>query len=776
MKESTNENPTSSKLSPGKAEPDSQRSFEAEQSTQRESNPPRSFIQQDRSTGSVLRTPTNGELLDTLQSFIHQKDYSKEVRNAFEIIRRVVESQNGDFDDKIVCVSERAILFALMLSAGPDREFVELASFLIEMSRQNAEAFHRHLRDELLTESRVDESRQYAGLSIGATKCLDHAEEIRKQAAPHDLLGIRHIVAAILSRDLGGGLQNKLKLKQAGIHVHEFIGEVDRSIASHHPQDDRQAWVEAFPPLQWDAYLAVAQGVGMDLRREASANERCLNVDKYANVLTSVYESADDGEFSLAIYGPWGRGKTYLMERVAEALPESYRIVKFSAWRYPSSPQVWIHLYETIAAAAWGGTWYERLLKTPNLIRSGISKHGILPIVVAYFTLLFSAIPFATRWEFGKQISAWVLPIFGLSGTVFLLWFLRNLYTTGKRLQGKYAMAVGHAEKLGLQATIGDDLLLLLKGWISPRPLSLPERISIGAAMITLFATVLIRLNVDSITVGVASFSSFLLWLVVSSSISKFLRATPKRLLLIVDDLDRCHPKHLLTVVESVKLLLEIPEVSSRVQSAILIEEDILHHAIRRKFRKLLDGSEYSKSEALVRENVEKLFNVHLRLSPISHKDLAEIIQKYSGPSDDGSDLVRSLLPHPSAENLLDAPKEPETKNLDPPSVEVENTTTTGITNRTSVLEAFKDDGRIISSGEARHILAALQDIPNLGPRSIRSFIFRYQLARAIAEELELSWTSQELITLLAEKRVNQFVPPVSKSEISLEDIAAQVS
>lgn len=57
------------------------------------------------------------------------------------------------------------------------------------------------------------------------------------------------------------------------------------------------------------------------ITRRAAPDERCLNVGEYANVLSRFFRSAE-GEFSFALLGPWGRGKTYLMELTEEELEQ----------------------------------------------------------------------------------------------------------------------------------------------------------------------------------------------------------------------------------------------------------------------------------------------------------------------------------------------------------------------------------------------------------------------------------------------------------------------
>jgi len=56
-------------------------------------------------------------------------------------------------------------------------------------------------------------------------------------------------------------------------------------------------------------------GGRLHLTKSASAEEATLGVEGYANVLTGVLRSADEKELCLAIFGAWGRGKTFLIDR-----------------------------------------------------------------------------------------------------------------------------------------------------------------------------------------------------------------------------------------------------------------------------------------------------------------------------------------------------------------------------------------------------------------------------------------------------------------------------
>ena len=100
--------------------------------------------------------------------------------------------------------------------------------------------------------------------------------------------------------------------------------------------------------------------VGVATITRGDEGEAALGVDDYAEALARVMDTSIR-DFFFAILGPWGRGKTFLLRRLVELLP-SFRSsgvttrdhipVWFSAWKYPRTPELWVHLYETLASEA----------------------------------------------------------------------------------------------------------------------------------------------------------------------------------------------------------------------------------------------------------------------------------------------------------------------------------------------------------------------------------------------------------------------------------------
>ena len=91
-------------------------------------------------------------------------------------------------------------------------------------------------------------------------------------------------------------------------------------------------------------------GCGLDMNKKAGETEICLNAHDYAEVLEEVFLDGqkDEEGFCFALYGHWGRGKTFLMKLIEKRLKNNkYETIFFSAWKYPTKPEIWIHMYET---------------------------------------------------------------------------------------------------------------------------------------------------------------------------------------------------------------------------------------------------------------------------------------------------------------------------------------------------------------------------------------------------------------------------------------------
>jgi hypothetical protein len=493
------------------------------------------------------------------------------------------------------------------------------------------------------------------------------------------------------------------------------------------------------------------------LTRDVHPGEHCLRVDDYAQALAAVMQAAR-GEFCFAIFGHWGRGKTFLLQRLAAFLPQSYRPVWFSAWKYRTRPEIWIHLYETIARASRvDGTWKSK----PRAVRAFLVRHGAWPVVVSLFALAISILGLG------------VLPV--LIGAVGLVTILKAyaFVRWAAKLPPFLFSVPRHSDKLGMQATIGEDLTALLKGWMpsdATRQYSsgLPSRLwlfpyvlavvsLVGAAWVGFhpgdFAWLKLHPPTEVRWVAVTILGSlgvFLpIWVVYAGR-------APQQLALIIDDLDRCDPETMLELIESLKLLLEDPEVSARVQVFMLVDEDALHQAIANRYidvrrvetSNILDSQETQLARA-VDETIEKLFVAHLRLPPLEKHELEELMAAYVRQPGLRAQLTPAQLAKVDADATATRVRastvsEPSTE----PDAAADPAKTAGRSQATDLADlVFTSEERAVLRDAAAKMV--VRDGRQVGPRAVRTFLVRYQLAKFLLARRDTSCSPQLLVQAL---------------------------
>ncbi|MBL8347766.1 MAG: caspase family protein [Rubrivivax sp.] len=612
-------------------------------------------------------------------------------------------------------------------------------------------------------------------------------------------------------------------------------------------------------------------GATHDFTRTANDEEACLHVNDYADVVADLFSQTRD-ELCFAIFGAWGRGKTFLAERIGKALIKRVpkcQTVRFSAWQFPTTPEVWVHLYETFADVAFKGSFPRRI---PNIVRTGIAKNGYLGLLLSYAAVAIGAVPIFPLLQGASVVLFQAYLVLGVYGMIFLWTLFSGIRKTKSRLAQEYLTPNRHTEKLGLQATIGKDLRHLLDGWMPVNGFPWLFHLGYWAATACLAGAAILRLGGDAtwtdwvrenlglvihpgggpVATGVA-----VAMIIVSAALAlawlRFGGDQPSRVLLIVDDLDRCHPDHLISVVESIKLLVEDPVISSRVQVLMLVEEEVLRHAILEKYGRLVGDRKEGlvgsyDAPRLVRETCEKLFTAQLRLPQLSTQEVRDLVETFSGfrkaiaselkEIQQRSKELRSTTNLPISDKTVIKPgkpgrrlpmsaqkrvlgdynewiEEPEpavVRDATQPEVESRRkeaeersahskAALEQIEGRAQELQTYLPPvalptaaaptsvkGRTLTEDEIKAILEALFDEgiklrDHLGPRTVRAFLFRYQLARLILIKLQLPWDPSDLARGLATEfmvatETKKPLPPsgLSPDVVNLARVIDQVS
>jgi len=171
-----------------------------------------------------------------------------------------------------------------------------------------------------------------------------------------------------------------------------------------------------------------------ELASDRPQREDWLGFAPYATALAKLVRHPGTGPLTIAVHGPWGKGKSQFMGLVKQALVEpatvegeqkeaDVRVVEFNAWRYQDSTQIWAGLASEVTAVLEGALPTTRRLATPFAYAWRDHKFELvvelgLPIAVAGLVLVLSAIGIVhlTDW-LQAQLSSDALATF-LGGVV----------------------------------------------------------------------------------------------------------------------------------------------------------------------------------------------------------------------------------------------------------------------------------------------------------------------------------------------------------------------
>lgn len=128
-----------------------------------------------------------------------------------------------------------------------------------------------------------------------------------------------------------------------------------------------------------------------------------LGVDGLSNIIAEILKKDfNDSGMMFGIFGKWGRGKTYLFQKIKDKLDTNYITVEFSAWKYQETKESWAYLYENLLEEYLidgldkdikKHKWY---LKPKKIFDLNLEKYGwtnisiFLVIFISYLIFLFA--------------------------------------------------------------------------------------------------------------------------------------------------------------------------------------------------------------------------------------------------------------------------------------------------------------------------------------------------------------------------------------------------
>ena len=315
----------------------------------------------------------------------------------------------------------------------------------------------------------------------------------------------------------------------------------------------------------------------------------------------------------IGIFGKWGRGKTFLLSELWNNLKEGketkYIKLEYHAWKYQETPASWAYLYELFANQYLGkkGVCYALKLLKLNIKRVGIfSKLKLAFLAFASAALALYIPQILKKYDTNNFLSyIGCYSILGVSVISLLKLFSKDLKLQATDLIKKYSIRHSFKETLGIQADVQEELIKLLKVWIPKKKIG------------------------------------------------------KKKILLIVEDIDRCSEDKIIQNVDALRVLLEDDEICQRVVIVTAIDERILKNAIKLKYDSILPNASKPKSNSqdyldineLVSEYLDKLFISAVKLGGLSFDQRNEYLSELLKKEMDGLN-VKDLISRTAHENL----------------------------------------------------------------------------------------------------------------------------
>lgn len=407
--------------------------------------------------------------------------------------------------------------------------------------------------------------------------------------------------------------------------------------------------------------------------------EPCFSINDVAscfiNQLDKIADSKSENIPMIGVFAPWGRGKSYFLNLIFQQLEsrkekwyhsffgrnttKNYKIIKFNAWKYQDTPAIWAYLYETIYhQTSW---WQKCWLYTKKNVLS--YKFLILALLISF------------SWLIGYLLNKYTsildavsnLKAIGGIGTIvtvvfsFVLTLKDNPISALKIIQ-KYTRRKSYNDCLGIQNAIESDLEDLL---------------------------------------GVLQFKK-------------------DRVLLCVDDIDRCSTEKMVNIVDSLRTVLENDIIRDRLIVICSIDIEKLMHGYRSMYKDFI-----SESEEVIREQIDKVFIFSLGLAKLGPIQLDEYLRKLLEINDSDSSTM-------AKETLFDTDRQED-------ALYIANSDETPI--KLSDIEMYRAINEFVQKNKSS----------NITPRKLRIMYYQLLFANNLASKRGVTLT-EKLIDNLLEK------------------------
>lgn len=435
-----------------------------------------------------------------------------------------------------------------------------------------------------------------------------------------------------------------------------------------------------------------------------------LNVVKIATVFAKFVKnySHENTATMIGIFGKWGRGKTFFYQEVEKVLEkndldnEKFYFCTFQPWKYQEKESAWAYLYQTILANYLHEKPFQcnnfPSMKYPKLLWLNFKKFGfkkLFFLLAIIFTIFFCTDILSDFASLFKDYIPAPFKSLGIGAIIlFLLYKLINDHgSTAFRLVNKYTKNHYFSDKLGFQNEIQKELKVLLETYISKN----------------------------------------------------------EKLIIFIDDLDRCNEHMIIDIIDSLKLMVDDPDIRKRVIILTAIDERILLRAIKYKYTHLENTDLNDLEKISIHEYIEKFFLMGIKLNKLDESDIELLLHSYADEinrvskelhKDDHKKEELHIETDSGAEDQPenDSEREDQTKTSSVAEDQPENDSSivaNGVKDTEAESTTLPEKNLyLLSPKEQDYLTKRMKRIKNPTPRKINIFLHRYLFFKALASEL----------------------------------------
>ena len=292
-----------------------------------------------------------------------------------------------------------------------------------------------------------------------------------------------------------------------------------------------------------------------------------LDFTPYVETLADIIRTGNT-PLTIGVFGTWGSGKTSLMRMVKNQLPDDFTIAWFDAWKYDKEETLWrAFLLNVLFAVEKKSGETEELKTLKTMLYRGLELEKTGGVTIDLAKL-------------GAKVAEGAIQI-GLS----FIPPLKTLADMAKELQKSGA---GNVEG-GFESAIQRE-----------RTKIYVEQVRSLEQFQEKFATL------------------------IKSYIS------PHRLVVFVDDLDRCLPEKAIQVLEAIKLFLDVQDCVF----ILGIDQDVIARGIEMKYKDVRDKKDTDGKPHFTIEGIkylEKIIQLPFQIPPVIQDDMGKFVEGLSG-------------------------------------------------------------------------------------------------------------------------------------------------